>query len=99
MLDLDNSSEFTLVYFMISVYEVKLHNRAADSADVSASSLPQVWLTPLEIENGKGLVLPTNGPTVPDAHKHTHASKHFPFMGYIYIFPCSPRARYILKHE
>lgn len=54
--DSDNSSEFMLIYFMISVYEVKLHNRAAGSADVSASSHPQVLLTPLEIENGKGLV-------------------------------------------
>ena len=55
MLDLDNGSEFTTIYFRISVYEVKTHNRADSSADVSASSLAQVQLTPLEIENGTAL--------------------------------------------
>lgn len=38
------------------MYEVKTHNRAGGSADVSASSLPRVRLTPLEIENGEALV-------------------------------------------
>ena len=38
------------------MYEVKTHNRAGGWADVSASSLLWVRLTPLEIENGKGLV-------------------------------------------
>lgn len=52
----DNSSGSTLVYFPLSVYEVKPHNRATGSADVSAPSLPRVCLTPLEIENGEGLV-------------------------------------------
>ncbi len=98
MLDFDNSSEFTLIYFTISVYEVKIHNRAGGSADVSASSLTRVQLTPLEIENGKGLVhrrmvLQSGMHT----NTHSHTSKHFSFMEY--IFPCSPRTRDILKHE
>lgn len=67
----DNSSEFTLMYFRISVYEVKAHNRAGGSADVSAPSLPWVRLTPLEIENGKGLVHRRMVRQCGDAHKHT----------------------------
>lgn len=56
------------------------------SVDVSASSHPQVQLTLLEIENGKGLV--HQRMVLQRAmHTNTSTSEHFPFMEN--IFPCS----------